>query len=124
MAWKCANCGAHGEPNQKGVIGFVLLHGCINCTKIKLPKMCKKCGCGPCMCRDKGLGKSLKEFRLAKGYTLREVESKCNISNPYLCQVENERVKDISFSKLVTLCKLYEIDIKYFEQFILTPKHG
>ena len=117
MAWKCSKCGAHGDPNPKGVIGFVMLHGCGNCTEVKLPKLCQKCGHGPCVCST-GLGKTLKEIRLAKGYTLREVANKCDVSNPYLSQVENGKVKDISFKKLIVLCKFYQIDIKYFEQFI------
>ncbi len=117
MAWKCSKCNSHSEPNPKGVIGFVLLHGCMNCTKVKLPKLCKKCGHGPCICEN-GLGKALREIRLAKGYTIRDVEDKADISNPYLSQIENGRISDISFKKLLILCRFYGVDIKYFEKLV------
>lgn len=120
MSWECSKCGASGSPNKKEILGFVLLNGCVNCIEIKLPKMCNKCSHGPCVCRsgNKRIGQSLKEIRLAKGFTLRHIKSKCGVSNPYLSQVENGKVKEISFRKLSVLCKFYEIDIKYFEQFI------
>ena len=117
MSWKCEKCGSEGDKNTKETLGFILLRGCLNCTNIKIPRLCNKCGHGPCVCKNK-LGKALKEIRIAKGYTLREVEDKCDISNPYLSQLENGKVIDISFKKLVILCRLYEVDIKYFEKLI------
>lgn len=118
MAWKCTKCGRHGDPNPKGVLGFFLLHGCMNCVEIKLPK--------PLNSRtyfgNTNLGNALKEIRKAKGFTLRHVENKCGVSNPYLSQIETGKIKDIGFKKLVLLCRFYDVDIKYFEQFVQVKK--
>lgn len=66
---------------------------------------------------NQSIGKALREIRQARGFTLRQVK-KCGISISYLSQVEMGKVKEISFIKLLILCKFYGCNIKYFEQFI------
>lgn len=56
------------------------------------------------------LSKLFKTGRKAKRLTLREVEVKTGISNPYLSQLENGKISSPSFKVVVTLCQLYEID--------------
>lgn len=57
------------------------------------------------------LGKTLKSLRNLKDFTLKEVEQKLGISNAYLSQLENGKVKQPSANTLYKLAKLYNIDL-------------
>lgn len=45
----------------------------------------------------------LKASRSLQGHTLRDVEKATGLSNPYLCQLENEKVFNVSASVIFTL---------------------
>lgn len=55
------------------------------------------------------LGNLLKEAREAKELSLRAVEAETGISNPYLSQLEKDKIKDPSPRLLYKLCEFYEI---------------
>lgn len=54
------------------------------------------------------LGSTLKTLREAKGLTLRDVEEKTKISNPFLSQLESGKVRQPSPIALFKLAALYE----------------
>ena len=56
------------------------------------------------------LGQFLKEARLAKGMSLRDVEKETDISNGYLSQLESDKIKQPSPIHLHKLAQLYERD--------------
>ncbi|MBC7866253.1 MAG: helix-turn-helix domain-containing protein [Gloeobacteraceae cyanobacterium ES-bin-316] len=56
--------------------------------------------------------KILKELRERAGFTLREVETATSISNAYLSQLENGKIKSPSAQVLFVLAKLYCVDIE------------
>jgi transcriptional regulator with XRE-family HTH domain len=51
------------------------------------------------------LGKLIRLTRLARGYTLRDVERISGLSNPYLCQIETGKVHSIGIHKAARLAK-------------------
>lgn len=51
--------------------------------------------------------KSLKKHRLSKRMTLREVEKQSGLSNAYLSQLENGKIKKPSFEVIVRLYRIY-----------------
>jgi hypothetical protein len=51
--------------------------------------------------------KEFKELRKKSGFTLREVEDWCGISNAYLSQLENGKIKKPSYKTVNTLLDLY-----------------
>jgi transcriptional regulator with XRE-family HTH domain len=55
------------------------------------------------------LGEYLKRTRKEKGLTLRTVEEKTGISNPYLSQVENGKISSPSPTVLRKLADVYKI---------------
>jgi len=55
------------------------------------------------------IGHYLKALRKGKRYTLREVEEISGVSNAYLSQLENGKIKNPSLSVLHKLSKAYEI---------------
>lgn len=55
------------------------------------------------------LGSFLKEKRKMKGYSLRDVEELKSISNAYLSQIENGKIKKPSANILYKLSQLYEV---------------
>ena len=59
------------------------------------------------------LGKFLKEARKAEKATLRFVEQQTGISNAYLSQLENGKIRQPSPTLLHKLCELY--DVSYAE---------
>lgn len=59
--------------------------------------------------RSKTLGEELKEARTIRGLSLREVERITEISNSYLSQLENDKVKKPSAHVLYKLAKTYEV---------------
>lgn len=63
------------------------------------------------LCRMKSLGKTLKEARELIPFTLRQVEEAAGISNAYLSQLENDKIKKPSASVLYKLASLYQIDL-------------
>jgi len=56
------------------------------------------------------LGKYLAFIRDDRGMTLRQVEESTKISNAYLSQIENDKIKQPSPNKLYSLAELYDID--------------
>lgn len=65
------------------------------------------------MTSQKSLGKELKGARERNNYTLRQVEELTDISNAYLSQLENDKIKKPSVSVLYKLAALYKIDFDY-----------
>lgn len=59
----------------------------------------------------KSLGKTLKEHRERIPLTLRQVEEATGISNAYLSQLENEKIKKPSANVLHKLAGLYNVDL-------------
>lgn len=57
---------------------------------------------------NKNLSEVLKELRSAKDLSLRQVEKKTGISNPYLSQLENGKIKEPSPHMLHKLAEVYE----------------
>lgn len=58
------------------------------------------------------LGSLLKENRTASSLTLREVEEITNISNAYLSQLENDKIKSPSANYLYKLAQLYKMNFE------------
>lgn len=58
------------------------------------------------------LGEFLKGARAAKNLTLRAVETATGISNPYLSQLEKDKIKDPSPRLLFKLCDFYGVSYK------------
>ncbi|WP_341836846.1 helix-turn-helix transcriptional regulator [Chitinophaga pollutisoli] len=60
------------------------------------------------------LGKTLKAARELASLTLREVEELTAISNAYLSQVENDKIKKPSASVLYKLSRAYKVPLERF----------
>lgn len=58
------------------------------------------------------LGSSLKDARKNVGLTLRQVEEMTDISNAYLSQLENDKIKNPSVNILSKLSSLYKVSLK------------
>ena len=59
----------------------------------------------------KSLGSTLKETRESVSMTLRKVEEATGISNAYLSQLENDKIKKPSANVLYKLSNLYKVDL-------------
>lgn len=59
----------------------------------------------------KTLGKTLKESRELIPFTLRQVEEATGISNAYLSQLENDKIKKPSANVLYKLASVYNIEL-------------
>jgi transcriptional regulator with XRE-family HTH domain len=59
----------------------------------------------------KSLGKTLKDARELIPLTLRQVEEAAGISNAYLSQLENEKIKKPSANVLYKLSNLYNVEL-------------
>lgn len=59
---------------------------------------------------EKTLGKILKEARELRRLSLREVEIQSGVSNAYLSQLENEKIKKPSANTLYKLSELFNIN--------------
>lgn len=57
------------------------------------------------------LGRTLKKTREIASLTLREVEISTGISNAYLSQLENDKIKKPSANILYKLASVYKIDL-------------
>jgi transcriptional regulator with XRE-family HTH domain len=57
------------------------------------------------------LGRTLKSIREKVSLTLREVEESTGISNAYLSQLENDKIKKPSASVLYKLADVYKVDL-------------
>jgi HTH-type transcriptional regulator, competence development regulator len=62
----------------------------------------------------KSLGETLKNARELVPLTLRQVEEAAGISNAYLSQLENNKIKKPSASVLYKLATLYNVDLDSF----------
>lgn len=58
------------------------------------------------------LGITLKNARKNVGLTLRQVEEMTDISNAYLSQLENDKIKNPSVNILSKLSSLYKVSLK------------
>jgi len=58
------------------------------------------------------LGLTLKEARKNLGLTLRQVEDMTEISNAYLSQLENDKIKNPSVNILYKLSSIYKVSLK------------
>jgi transcriptional regulator with XRE-family HTH domain len=61
------------------------------------------------MAKHASLGEYLKSGRENKNYSLRKVEALTSISNPYLSQMESDKIKQPSPIMLHKLSELYEL---------------
>ena len=59
----------------------------------------------------KSLGKTLKDARELIPLTLRQVEEAVGISNAYLSQLENDKIKKPSANVLYKLSNLYRVEL-------------
>jgi transcriptional regulator with XRE-family HTH domain len=59
----------------------------------------------------RSLGKTLKDSRDVMSLTLRQVEEATGISNAYLSQLENDKIKKPSANVLYKLSSLYKIEL-------------
>lgn len=59
----------------------------------------------------KSLGKTLKDSRELISFTLRQVEEATGISNAYLSQLENDKIKKPSANVLYKLASIYNIEL-------------
>jgi HTH-type transcriptional regulator, competence development regulator len=57
------------------------------------------------------LGETLKKSRINFGLTLRQIEDASGISNAYLSQLENDKIKKPSANILYKLSDLYKIEL-------------
>lgn len=62
----------------------------------------------------KTLGQVLKESREKSNKTMRDVEEATGISNAYLSQLENDKIKKPSANVLYKLSDIYEIELDVF----------
>lgn len=61
------------------------------------------------MTKQQSLGEYLKAARENKEFSLRKVETLTSISNPYLSQIESDKIKQPSPIMLHKLSELYEV---------------
>jgi transcriptional regulator with XRE-family HTH domain len=59
---------------------------------------------------SKTLGQELKQQRELKGFSLRQVETLTKISNAYISQLENNKIKSPSVNTLYKLANFYGVD--------------
>lgn len=60
------------------------------------------------------LGKALSQARELCGLTLRQIEDATGISNAYLSQLENDKIKKPSANVLYKLAQIYGVKLEYF----------
>lgn len=60
----------------------------------------------------------IKEYRLIKGYTIKELSEKVGISRVYMSQIENGLVDNISTKLLISICKALD---KKIEDILILP---
>lgn len=58
------------------------------------------------------LGELLAVARELKGWTLRELEAKCGVSNPLLSQIETGKVKDPGFGTIIKISDALGIPVE------------
>jgi transcriptional regulator with XRE-family HTH domain len=61
-------------------------------------------------------GETMRAARQARNLSTREVEQACGISNAYLSQMENDKIKKPSPHFLKKLAKLYDANFEEFMQ--------
>lgn len=66
--------------------------------------------------QSNSLGKVLRQARVLKNFALRKVEEMTGISNAYLSQIENDKIKKPSADILYKLAKIYKVDFNYLLQ--------
>ncbi len=91
----------------------MLLHKNIGCELI---------GCPECANPTHELIKKLKEWRIERRISLRQVEALTTISNAYLSQLETGKIKDIGYSMALKIEKLIGIRTSKDEIIILVDR--
>lgn len=73
---------------------------------------------------SKVLGEKLRQYRNLKGFTLREVEKETKISNGYLNQLEQGKVREPSPRILHELAKCYNVPYEHLLELVgyIVPK--
>lgn len=61
--------------------------------------------------KNKSLGETLKERRELMALTLRQVEEAIGVSNAYISQLENDKIKKPSANVLYKLATLYQVEL-------------
>jgi transcriptional regulator with XRE-family HTH domain len=64
------------------------------------------------MSKEMTLGQLLKQYRNIGGYTLRQVEDATGVSNAYLSQLENDKIKNPSANVLYKLAQMYSVELE------------
>ena len=70
---------------------------------------------------ENSFGEYLKKVRKKLGISLREVEKEIQISNAYLSQLENNRIKNPSPRILYKIAGFYKISYKYLMELLGYP---
>ena len=65
---------------------------------------------------QESLGTQLRQIRTMRKLSLRDVEAATGISNPYLSQLENDKISKPSPHFLHKLAKLYDVDYEMLMQ--------
>jgi transcriptional regulator with XRE-family HTH domain len=58
------------------------------------------------------VGKNIRKYRKLKHWTQRVLAEKCNLSENYICDLENETFKTISLNTLYLISKVLNVNIK------------
>lgn len=61
--------------------------------------------------QNESLGATLRKLRAINQMTLRQIEEATGISNAYLSQLENDKIKKPSTNVLYKLAKIYGVDV-------------
>lgn len=67
------------------------------------------------------LGELIAIARECKGWTLRDLEKHCGVSNAYLSQIETNKIKDPGFSSVVRIIDALGISIERAAQTARPP---
>lgn len=60
------------------------------------------------------IGKQLKELRVSRGWRQADVADKVGLSRPAVCNIESGK-RAMTLSTLKKFCKVYSIDVSFFE---------
>lgn len=71
--------------------------------------------------RGSGYGDLISLARELKGWTLRDLERECGVSNALLSQIENGQVADPGFSKIVRIADALGIKVERFAKIARPP---
>lgn len=58
------------------------------------------------------VGKNIRKYRKIKHWTQKELANRCNLSENYICDLENKTFKTISLNTLYYISKVLDVNIK------------